>query len=75
MAKAKKATGRVHELESGDAEVLRQRVAHLTEEKARILTEAEAEIERLTEEQQLLRSELESAGEMIERLGKELELS
>ena len=44
-------------------------------EKARILAEAEEEIQRLTHEHELLREELESAGEMIERLGKELELS
>ena len=32
-------------------------------------------IERLTREQETLREELESAGDMIERLGKELELT
>lgn len=51
------------------------RVAELERENARILAEAAQEIERLMQEQQLLREELESAGEMIERLGKELEFS
>lgn len=59
----------------GDSNGLAQRVRQLEEEKARILTEAEQEIERLSRERELLREELESAGEMIERLGKELELS
>ncbi|MGE0713624.1 MAG: hypothetical protein AB7N76_05010 [Planctomycetota bacterium] len=59
----------------GDVAKLQRQVVSLEEEKARILTEAETEIERLTREQRLLREELESAGEMIERLGKELELS
>ncbi|MDF1662587.1 MAG: hypothetical protein P1V97_12500 [Planctomycetota bacterium] len=45
------------------------------EDKLRILADAQVEIERLTREQDALREELESAGEMIERLGKELELS
>ena len=60
---------------AGDAGELGQRVQQLEEEKARILAEAEQEIERLTREHEILREELESAGEMIERLGKELELS
>ena len=51
------------------------RVKALEVEKARILTEAEQEIQRLLRNQQQLREELESAGDMIERLGKELELS
>lgn len=51
------------------------RVAELERENARILAEAEQEIQRLLKEQALLREELESAGEMIERLGKELEFS
>jgi hypothetical protein len=61
--------------EKGDLAQLTRQVSELEESKARILTEAETEIERLTREQNLLREELESAGEMIERLGKELELS
>lgn len=58
-----------------DAGALEKRVAELEHEKAMILTEAEQEIARLTKEQQLLKEELDSAGEMIERLGKELEFS
>jgi anti-anti-sigma regulatory factor len=61
--------------QSGDGADLSARCGELEEEKARILTEAEAEIQRLSNERQTLREELESAGEMIERLGKELELS
>jgi anti-anti-sigma regulatory factor len=60
---------------SGDAGELSQRCAQLEREKAKILTEAEAEIQRMQHEQQVMRDELESAGDMIERLGKELELS
>jgi hypothetical protein len=45
------------------------------QDKLRILADAQVEIVRLTREQEALREELESAGEMIERLGKELELS
>lgn len=60
---------------AGGDEGLRRRVGELERENARILTEAEQEIQRLMKEQQLLREELESAGEMIERLGKELEFS
>jgi chromosome segregation ATPase len=51
------------------------RVQKLEREKAEILLESKREIERLTREQDVLREELESAGEMIERLGKELELT
>lgn len=60
---------------SSDGVDLMSRCTALEEEKAKILTEAEAEIQRLSDERQGLREELESAGEMIERLGKELELS
>jgi anti-anti-sigma regulatory factor len=61
---------------SGDADGdLQARVEQLEVEKARILTEAETEIQRLLRNQEQLREELESAGDMIERLGKELELS
>jgi len=75
--------GRIRELEgqlskastSSDGVDLMERCKALEEEKAKILTEAEAEIQRLSNERQVLREELESAGEMIERLGKELELS
>lgn len=68
---------RAGELEAqlGELPELRQRVTQLERDKARILTEAEQEIERLSREQEALREELESAGEMIERLGKELEHS
>lgn len=68
---------RASELEGqlGEVNDLRQRVSQLERDKARILTEAEQEIERLGREQEALREELESAGEMIERLGKELEHS
>ena len=59
----------------GDDGDLRQRLRQLEDERAKVLTEAEAEIQRLSDERQALREELESAGEMIERLGKELELS
>jgi anti-anti-sigma regulatory factor len=52
-----------------------KRVQQLEREKAEILVESQREIERLAKEQEVLREELESAGEMIERLGKELELS
>jgi hypothetical protein len=58
-----------------DVRALRKRLAELEEKNARILTEAEAEIQRLTTEQTILTEELANAGEMIERLGKELELS
>lgn len=58
----------------GEAE-LRRRITGLEDEKAKILTEAEDEIQRLTQAHDMLRMELQSAGEMIERLGKELELS
>ena len=61
--------------QSSEGATLSVRCSELEEEKARILTEAEAEIQRLSSERQVLREELESAGEMIERLGKELELS
>ena len=54
---------------------LRKKCVELEEEKSRILLEAETEIQQLSAEQRILREELESAGEMIERLGKELELS
>lgn len=75
--------GRIRDLEdqlskastSSDGVDLMERCRALEEEKAKILTEAEAEIQRLSNERQVLREELESAGEMIERLGKELELS
>jgi predicted nucleic acid-binding Zn-ribbon protein/anti-anti-sigma regulatory factor len=75
--------GRIRELEaqlskastSSEGVNLMERCQALEEEKAKILTEAEAEIQRLSNERQTLREELESAGEMIERLGKELELS
>lgn len=60
---------------AGGDEALRRRVAELERENAQVLTEAEQEIQRLMREQKLLREELESAGEMIERLGKELEYS
>jgi len=50
-------------------------VATLQEERTRILAEAEQDIRRLSAEREMLRDELQSAGEMIERLGKELELS
>lgn len=60
---------------AGGDEGLRRRVADLERENAQVLTEAEQEIQRLMREQKLLREELESAGEMIERLGKELEYS
>lgn len=58
-----------------DADELKELLAKSEQEKMRILADAEVEIERLNREQDLLREELESAGEMIERLGKELELS
>lgn len=81
------AQARIAELEAslasrGDQESLPEEAAELRElldrseeEKVRILADAQIEIERLTREQDALREELESAGEMIERLGKELELS
>lgn len=61
--------------QGGSHEDLAERCRRLEEERAKVLTEAEAEIQRLSDERQALREELESAGEMIERLGKELELS
>ncbi|MCW8139437.1 MAG: hypothetical protein KIT58_11115, partial [Planctomycetota bacterium] len=60
---------------AGSDDALRARVRELELENARVLAEAEQEIQRLRKEQQLLREELESAGDMIERLGKELEFS
>ncbi|MEZ0227184.1 MAG: hypothetical protein ACAI25_01045 [Planctomycetota bacterium] len=54
---------------------LEAKVQRLEREKAEILLESKREIERLTREQETLREELESAGDMIERLGKELELT
>ncbi|MBI3724704.1 hypothetical protein HY251_12220, partial [bacterium] len=59
----------------GDTGGLVARVRALERDKAEILLESKREIERLTREQDALREELESAGEMIERLGKELELT
>ena len=50
-------------------------VERLERDKAEIIADAKHDIERLHHEQQVLREELESAGEMIERLGKELELN
>jgi hypothetical protein len=58
-----------------DASELKELLRRSEEDKLRILAEAQVEIERLSREQEALREELESAGEMIERLGKELELS
>lgn len=58
-----------------DATELKTLLQQSEEDKLRILADAQVEIERLTREQDALREELESAGEMIERLGKELELS
>ncbi|MCO5170358.1 MAG: hypothetical protein M9894_28815 [Planctomycetes bacterium] len=60
---------------AGSDDAHRARLRELELENARILAEAEQEIQRLMKEQQLLREELESAGDMIERLGKELEFS
>jgi anti-anti-sigma regulatory factor/predicted nucleic acid-binding Zn-ribbon protein len=59
----------------GDPAALKRKIIGLEGEKAKILAEAQEEIQRLSAERETLRDELNSAGEMIERLGKELELS
>lgn len=57
-----------------DPDELKEMLRQSEEDKRRILLDAEAEIERLIRQEEALREELECAGEMIERLGSELQL-
>jgi chromosome segregation ATPase len=73
----REAKGTLRSIESlpSSAEELKDLLIQSEQDKLRILADAQMEIERLTHQEEMLREELESAGEMIERMGKELELS